>query len=50
METEGTIMVQASDFSYYGHLTSHKQNGNIKLQMYHNELENQNKFWKLYNN
>lgn len=35
MDTEGTIMVQASDFSYYGHLTSHKENGNIKLQMHH---------------
>ena len=25
MDTEGTVMVQASDFSYYGHLTSHKK-------------------------
>ena len=35
MDTEGAIMVQASDFSYYGHLTSHKENGYIKLQMHH---------------
>jgi len=35
MDTEGTITVQASDFSYYGHLTSHKENDYIKLQMHH---------------
>jgi hypothetical protein len=50
MHTEGTIMVQAYGFSYYGHLKSHEENGNLKLQMCQNEWENQKTFWKLYDN
>jgi len=50
METEGTITAQASVLSCYGHLISHKENGDIKLQMYQNEWENQKKFSKLYDN
>jgi hypothetical protein len=32
----------------YRHLISHKENGDIKLQMYQNGWENQKKIWKLY--